>query len=247
LLICCGVAAGPLAALLFSPWPFTGQFVLVFALFGAAAVIYGLLTLRLQRRALRGRTETVCLVIKRAIEAGFLLWLLSFIVVELIIVANRRPTAQPGADYLIVCGAGLSGYEPSLVFSRRLDKAARYYERNPGVVVIVTGGQGDDEVIPEAAAGAAYLEREGVPPGNILQEPLSRNTTENIRFAEPMIPRGASVVVTTSEFHNYRAVRIAKGLGLDASGLPAETPGFLSKVVYTFREYFSVMLMYLGR
>lgn len=71
---------------------------------------------------------------------------------------------------VVVLGAGLRGEQVSGLLARRLDAALAYYRQNPDVLLVVSGGQGPDEAIPEAEAMARYLQAHGVPGENILVE-----------------------------------------------------------------------------
>jgi mRNA-degrading endonuclease toxin of MazEF toxin-antitoxin module len=92
------------------------------------------------------------------------------------------------AEFVIVLGAGLrpDGAVPPLLASRldrgravwaALDRRAAAAGRfRP--LLIVSGGQGDDERVAEAAAMAGYLTDRGVPAESVLLEDQSRSTSE---------------------------------------------------------------------
>ncbi|MCI8927757.1 MAG: YdcF family protein [Lachnospiraceae bacterium] len=46
---------------------------------------------------------------------------------------------------------------PSKALQYRLDEACRYLDENPGIKVIVSGGQGTDEPVSEAQGMYDYL------------------------------------------------------------------------------------------
>lgn len=121
-------------------------------------------------------------------------------------------------DAVIVLGAGLHGKTPSLPLAMRLDAAERYYEKNPGVLIVVSGGQGFQEDISEADAMKNYLISRGVPEENIVKEDKSTSTFENMTFSKKILDErlggGYSCVVITNNFHIYRAVQIARRAGL---------------------------------
>lgn len=84
---------------------------------------------------------------------------------------------------MIVLGAGLRGERVTDLLARRLDAAYDYHLENPNAVIVVTGGQGPGEDIPEARAMKAYLVEKGVPEKQILEEASSTSTEENFCFA----------------------------------------------------------------
>lgn len=138
-------------------------------------------------------------------------------------------TPPAGLDYLVVLGAHVrSDGSPSEALTFRLDAALAYLRDNPGTVCVVSGGQGPDEVRPEADVMADYLLEHGVDEARVLREDRSTSTEENIRYsAELLAAHGdadATVGVVTSDFHLYRALRIAQRGGLPgAYGLAARS------------------------
>lgn len=79
-------------------------------------------------------------------------------------------------------------------------------EAVPGSVCIVTGGQGPDEVMPEADAMKNYLvEDMGIDPARIYTDPDSSNTIENIKNALAIMEKEGisdyTMVSVSNAFH----------------------------------------------
>ena len=110
-------------------------------------------------------------------------------------------------DFIIVLGSGLIGEKVPPLLAQRLDKAVSVYEKfEQRPKLIVSGGQGNDEVIPEALAMARYLYSKNIPTDDILIERESRTTFENLTFSrELMEDKDATVLVVTNSFHALRA------------------------------------------
>ena len=85
-------------------------------------------------------------------------------------VSGYSDTATKQEKAVIVLGAGLRGERVTDLLARRLDAAYDYHLENPNAVIVVTGGQGPGEDIPEARAMKAYLMEKGVPEKQILEE-----------------------------------------------------------------------------
>lgn len=66
-------------------------------------------------------------------------------------------------DAVIVLGCGIRGDQLSKTLKDRLDRAIEYHEKNPEAVIVVSGGQGPQEDIPEALAMERYLISRGIP------------------------------------------------------------------------------------
>ena len=127
--------------------------------------------------------------------------------------------AKNTEDAVIVLGAAVHGRTVSLPLKYRLDKAAEYLNKNKGAVVVVSGGQGNQEDISEAAAMEAYLIKEGIDKNRIVKEEKSTSTYENFEFSKKILDEklGADykTVFVTNEFHVFRAERIAKNAGFE--------------------------------
>lgn len=157
--------------------------------------------------------------------------------------ANR---ADGDERALVVLGAGLRGERVSTVLRYRLDAAYEYHLQNPDAVIVVTGGQGRGEDIPEAVAMKRYLAAKGVPEELIIEEGKSTSTEENFLFAarllaERGIGQDAPIAYCTNAFHCYRAGKYARLVGFaDVSAVPA---GINASAVMTcyLREVFAVL------
>ena len=103
---------------------------------------------------------------------------------------------------------------PSIVLQYRLDKAIEYLNDNPDTICIVSGGQGCNEPCTEAQGMAEYLEKKGIPEARILLETESTTTVQNISNSMQYIGEGATIGIITNNFHVFRAMQIAKKLGL---------------------------------
>lgn len=114
------------------------------------------------------------------------------------------------------------------LLAQRLDKGLAIYEKfNRKPVIIVSGGQGDDELISEAEAMARYLIDKGVPADSILLENKSRTTFENLIFSKELIRvQGLEqdrVLLVTNSFHALRAGIYMKQVGLKGRSIGSRT------------------------
>ncbi|MBR2661168.1 MAG: YdcF family protein [Clostridia bacterium] len=125
-------------------------------------------------------------------------------------------------DAIIVLGAQVTpDGSPSVQLGWRLDAAYEAWQQKP-VPIVVCGAQGGDEPMPEAEAMEAYLLRKGVPQSNILKDPDSFNTNQNLQNAAALLsslPDIKTVLIVTSDYHLPRSLAIAQDLGFDACGM----------------------------
>lgn len=109
--------------------------------------------------------------------------------------------------------------------------------------MVVSGGQGADEMVSEAAAMKEYLLSRGLEEKRIVTEDRSSSTYQNLKFSKEILDKrfktGYTVMVATNDFHAYRARRIARDAGLEAFALPARSVWYLAPNNY-LREYLSI-------
>lgn len=167
-------------------------------------------------------------------------------------VSGYSDTATKQEKAVIVLGAGLRGEQVSGLLARRLNAVYEYHLENPDAVIVVTGGQGPQEDIPEAKAMKAYLVKKGVPEAQILEEAASTSTEENFCFAREILEQhGLSpeepVAYVTNAFHCYRAAKYAAAAGFtNVNAVPA-TIGFSSILPCYMREVMAVLYYWVFR
>ena len=148
---------------------------------------------------------------------------------------------QPGCNYIIVLGCGINGSTPSISLQDRINAAYTYLTENPNTICIVSGGQGNNEDITEAACMYNELTKMGIDPNRIWLEEKSTSTYENLEYSLALIEEKtgyypSSCGVVSSEYHLFRAGMIAKNQGVDAVPIPAETSRTELRINYFLRE-----------
>ncbi len=172
-----------------------------------------------------------------------LIFAVLFVFVESRIISGMAQSASSDKPHtIIVLGAQVRGTRPSKTLRQRLDAAVAYWRENPESKIIVCGGQGNGEAISEAQAMYEYLMEAGVTRGYVFRENKSTNTMENLQNCQRFLWfLDQPIVVVTSDFHLYRATRMAEGVfGQEVTGLPAPTDTILLPN-YLVREFFSVL------
>lgn len=183
--------------------------------------------------------------IYRIITILIIIGLTSFIIIEGLILIEGFKKSADNIDYVIILGARLYGDIPSPALMERLKAAEGYLNNNEKPRVIVSGGQGPDEYIPEAEAMARYLMEKGINEERIIIEDKSTSTYENLRFSLEKLrdihkSGDINILIVTNRYHIFRAKFLAERLGMNASGLPAKIP--LPIIVQSYiREYFAVI------
>ncbi|MBO6141724.1 MAG: YdcF family protein [Ruminococcus sp.] len=153
------------------------------------------------------------------------------------------------ADAVIVLGCQIRGDSPSRMLKYRLDRAYDYLCENEDAICIVSGGKGSDEDYTEAEIMKKYLVQKGIDSSRITEEGESTSTRENMLYSKNILDDmgfSGSVCFISDGYHLYRAGLIAKGEGLDAFGISAETElRFLP--TYWVREWLTLSYYFVTR
>lgn len=144
------------------------------------------------------------------------------IVIPVLFISGGTDNVTYEEDAIIVLGAAVRGEEISGALQKRLDVAIEYYQENPNVIIVVTGGQGPQESITEALAMERYLLANGIPKDNIIKEENATSTYENFKFSKKILDEyfkgqgqvDYTIAYITDDYHIYRAGRLAKIAGL---------------------------------
>lgn len=143
----------------------------------------------------------------------------------------RRDPRGP-VDAVVVLGSRVFGERVPPLLAARIDRATAalggLLEADPHAhtVLVCSGGQGPDETVAEGTAMAAYAVRTGAPPERVIAETASRNTEENLLFSQALLRErglGDSMIVTTNDFHAFRAAIISREVGIEAQVIGAHT------------------------
>lgn len=200
----------------------------------------------LRRWAERSKVGKRC---KAIFLVGVLAAVLALVCMEGVIIAHgEAPESVETVDAVLILGAGVNGETPSLTLQTRINAAADYLEKHPGVPVVLSGGQGPGENITEAECMRRELSRrlaDAAP--ELLTEERSTSTAENFAFSKEILQQygvdtdTAVIGVVTNDFHMFRAELIAKREGLTVVAIPAELPWWWLTANYYAREAFALV------
>lgn len=180
-------------------------------------------------------------LLTRAVTIVLALGILVCCVTEGFILHASFGSPEEQVEYVVVLGAKVRDWGPSVSLWDRINAAADYLMRHPNVVAVVSGGQGEDEPETEAACMYRELVNLGVNPDRILMEDRAESTWENIRFCLDLLEektgtRPAKLGVLSSEYHLFRASLFAKKAGVEFVGIPARTSRMGQRINHFMRE-----------
>lgn len=150
-------------------------------------------------------------------------------------------------DYILILGCQIrkDGTLTKLLQSRadRAVEFARMQREASGkeLTFVPSGGQGSDEVMPEAQAIRNYLLGIGIPDERILPEDKSVNTLENLKNSMELIGTHSDVpqpkvAFSTTNYHVFRAGMFAaqQGFRMDGIGSPTRSYFWINAFIREF-------------
>lgn len=164
-----------------------------------------------------------------------------------LLISHYAKNAKPqSSDVIIVLGCQIWDYSPSWSLEYRLNKALLLYKEGYSDHIIVSGGQGKDEITTEASVMKSWLVKHGVDENNITEEGKSTSTHENIKYSKIIMDKKGykSAIIVSNDFHVFRSLMLASRHGIEASGGPAPTVAHM-KTYYHLREILSVVKSFL--
>ncbi len=215
-----------------------GSFVLLIA---SLTLLAGCL---LNKRVLENRKTRAVMIFIQVCYCVFLL--VTAVGTGMIYKETRNLPDENSECTMVVLGCGLKGERPSRMLEQRLLKAEAFLKEHPEIPVIVSGGQGSDEVIPEAQAMRNWLIARGIEEERIYTEDRSASTRENLSFSKEVIKAHGlpeEIVIVTNFFHSCRAGMIAAKQGYEYRSLPAGTTWFMIPVS-VMREVLGIVYEY---
>jgi uncharacterized SAM-binding protein YcdF (DUF218 family) len=145
---------------------------------------------------------------------------------------------------IVILGAGLIKGQPGPVLVRRLKRGVALYRQFPNATLVMSGGQGIDEPVPEAVAMARFAIEHGVPKKSVLIESCSTNTATNIEKVQQFLRPFDQVILVTSDYHLLRALIYARKERIDCQGVAVHTPYLTFSVNALIRELGAFTIMH---
>ena len=140
----------------------------------------------------------------------------------------------PNTDVVIILGAKVSGNILSHILLDRTENAIELYNAHKVNKILISGDHGQEDY-DEVNAVKNYLLDSGIPSEDIFIDHAGFDTYDSIYRAQ-YIFGVKSVIISTQNFHLYRAIYIARELGIDAYGLPADKRSYDNEIANNIRE-----------
>lgn len=151
----------------------------------------------------------------------------------------RSDQSRP-VDAIVVLGAAQYDGRPSPVLQARLDTTLQAWNEGLAPWIIVTGGKLPGDRFTEAESSRNFLIDNGVPESAILLENEGHSTEQSLDGVAQLMDGHElhSALFVSDGFHLLRTKYIAKSLGINGYGLPADDSPISS---YSADEFFYVL------
>ncbi len=139
------------------------------------------------------------------------------------------------ADCILVLGAGVrEDGSPSLMLSDRLNTAITLYEGQVSDRLLMSGDHGR-EGYDEVNVMKGIAAEAGIPTEHIFMDHAGFSTYDSLYRAKHIF-QADRVIIVTQGYHLYRAIYIARALGIEAKGVAAPGEDYYGQTYREVRE-----------
>lgn len=151
-------------------------------------------------------------------------------------ILTPEEAAKKQTDCVMVLGARVwDDGTPSAMLADRLDYGVDLYQNEVAPKLLVTGDHGR-RGYDEVNAMKTYAMENNVPAEDVFMDHAGFSTYESMYRARDVFSV-ESLTVVTQEYHLYRAIYIARRLGLDAWGVASDPRTYSTKRYDDTREF----------
>ena len=138
-------------------------------------------------------------------------------------------------DCILVLGCKVHGDgEPSDMLEDRLLRGLELYETGAAPKLLMSGDHGQTDY-DEVDSMKHFAVDRGVPSENVFMDHAGFSTYESMYRARDVF-QAKKIIIVTQGYHLYRAVYIARALGLEAYGVDADLRNYSGQSGRDFRE-----------
>ncbi len=138
-------------------------------------------------------------------------------------------------DCIIVLGCQVKPDKtPSDMLKDRLTRAVELYKNGAAPVILMSGDHGG-KYYDEVNTMKSFAIDNGVPSNAVFMDHAGFSTYETVYRAKEIF-KAEKVIIVTQNYHLYRALYIAKALGLEAYGVDSDYHTYLGQTKREVRE-----------
>ncbi len=153
-------------------------------------------------------------------------------------ILDRSEFDNFNADYILVLGAFVrpDGTLSDMLYDR-MQTGTDLYNRGAASVMLISGDSENADEYDETSAMVNFAVNDGVSQESLAVDTVGLSTYDSIKRAKEQMT-GNRVILVTQKYHLYRAVYIARQLGLEAYGCDSALRDYgNSQYFYTVREW----------
>lgn len=151
------------------------------------------------------------------------------------ILSPQEAAQLQDVDCILVLGCLVNGDGvPSDMLHDRLRQGVELYHLGAAPKILMTGDHGRTNY-DEVDAMKTYAVNEGVPSADVFMDHAGFSTYESMYRAKEVF-KAKKIIIVTQEYHLYRAVYIARSLGIDAYGVTSDYNWYLDQFKRDVRE-----------
>ena len=151
-------------------------------------------------------------------------------------------------DCILVLGAAVKNNErPSAMLNDRLETGIELYNQNVSGKILMSGDHGRKDY-DEVNVMKNFAVNSGVPSEDIFMDHAGFSTYESMYRAKEIF-KADKIVIVSQKYHLYRAVYIARSLGIEAYGVPSDVREYrgqkyrdLREAVARVKDFFNVII-----
>lgn len=151
------------------------------------------------------------------------------------IISPENASSVSDADCILVLGAGIrTDGSPSPMLQDRLNTGIALYQNGAAPKLLMSGDHGRKKYNEVQTMKDIALDQ-GVPSEDVFMDHAGFSTYDSLYRARDVF-QARKVIIVTQKYHLYRALYIARSLGLDAWGVSADTRRYRGQSQRDFRE-----------
>ncbi len=140
-----------------------------------------------------------------------------------------------GVDCILVLGCGVrDDGRPSHMLEDRLKRGVALYESGAAPKLLMSGDHGRTEY-DEVNTMKGYALDAGVPSEDVFMDHAGFSTYESMYRAKDIFC-AEKIIIVSQEYHLYRAIHIARALGIEAYGVAADYRSYSGQLYRDLRE-----------
>ena len=150
------------------------------------------------------------------------------------IISPEDVSSVSDADCILVLGAGIrTDGSPSPMLQDRLNTGIELYQNGAAPKLLMSGDHGRKKYNEVQTMKDIALDQ-GVPSEYVFMDHAGFSTYDSLYRARDVF-QARKVIIVTQKYHLYRALYIARSLGLDAWGVSADTRRYRGQSQRDFR------------